>query len=295
MLQTYAQLRPLRIRKSLALRTLATEFLAIFCIFCVSQSMAPQFAFALEDPKVGLAEVGVKAELGKKIDLGLRFIDETGKEVSLKELFIPSRPLIVVPAYYGCPRLCGLLLDGVSDLLNQIELALGSDFTVATVSFNPRNTAEDAAKIAQEFRAKLTNGQQNAQRWHFLAGNKENIDPLMHSLGFQYQPDGEDFSHTAAIFLITPSGELSQYMAGISFDPGVVRRALVEASAGSIGTLMDQVFLFCFRYDHLQGKYVWAAVGAQRIGGILTLSFLVWLIYRLWSRERRTRGASPAT
>lgn len=267
-------------------------FLAIAQLF---PGIALRSAAALEDPKTGLAEVGVKAELGKKIDLGLRFTDDSGREVTLKELFLPNRPLIIVPAYYGCPRLCGLLLNGVSDLLNQIELVLGSDFTVATVSFNPRNTAEDAAKIAEEFRAKLTKGQESSKSWHFLAGTKENIDPLMHSLGFQYQPDGEDFSHTAAIFLITPSGELSQYMAGISFDGGVVRRALVEASAGSIGTLMDQVFLFCFRYDHLQGKYVWAALGAQRIGGVLTLSFLVWLIYRLWARERRTRGASPAT
>jgi len=282
-------------QKSLDLRALAGRFLAIFCIFCVSASIAPQSARAIEDPKAGLAEVGVKAELGKKIDLGLRFTDDSGKEVSLRELFLANRPLVIVPAYYGCPRLCGLLLNGVSDLLNQIELVLGSDFTVATVSFNPRNTAKDAAKIAEEFRAKLTKGQRSAESWHFLAGSKENIDPLMHSLGFQYQPDGEEFSHTAAIFLITPSGELSQYMAGISFDGGVVRRALVDASQGSIGTLMDQVFLFCFRYDHLQGKYIWAALGAQRIGGALTLSFLVWLIYRLWSRERRERRASPAT
>jgi len=252
-------------------------------------------ALAMDDPKTGLSEVGVNAELGKKIDLSLQFTDEDGKAVTLRELMLPKRPLVIVPAYYGCPRLCGLLLTGVSELLNSLELSLGKDFSVATVSFNPRNTAKDATQRAAEFRAKLTKGGIDGGAWHFLVGAPDNINTLMRSLGFRYQPDGEEFSHTAAIFLITPSGELSQYLAGISFDGSVARRALVDASQGSIGTLMDQVFLFCFRYDHLQGKYVWAAVGAQRVGGGLTLSFLVWLIYRLWSRERRQRGASPAT
>ena len=272
-----------------ALARLSTAFFVTIGLACTS------VALAVEDPKAGLAEVGVKAELGKKIDLALQFIDEDGKAVALRDLMRPQRPLIIVPAYYGCPRLCGLLLTGVSELLNSLALTLGKDFTVATVSFNPRNVPADAKEQAVDFRTKLTNAEGDAGSWHFLVGSSESINPLMHSLGFQYQPDGEDFSHTAAIFLITPFGELSQYFAGIAFDSSVVRRALVEASQGSIGTLMDQVFLFCFRYDHLQGKYVWAAVGAQRVGGLLTLSFLVWLIYRLWSRERRQRGASPAT
>lgn len=268
---------------------MSAGIIGLWCaLYCPSAS-------ALEDPQAGLAEVGIKAELGRKIDLSLKFTNENGQPVALRDLVLPNRPLVIVPAYYGCPRLCGLLLNGVSELLNSLTLSLGSDFSVATVSFNPRNTAADANQRAAEFRGKLTAAGANKSAWSFLVGAPDNINALMHSLGFQYQPDGEEFAHTAAIFLITPSGELSQYFAGISFDGAVVRRALVDASQGSIGTFVDQVFLFCFRYDHLQGKYVWAAVGAQRIGGAITLSFLVWLIYRLWSRERRQRGASPAT
>ena len=114
---------------------------------------------------------------------------------------------------------------------------------------------------------------------------------LMDKLGFQVKPDGEaDFSHTAAIFFITPRGEISQFFAGIEFDPKSARMALVEASQGAIGGLLDQVFLFCFRYDHMHGRYVWVSFSIMRIGGLLTLSFLSLLIYRLWRKERVGKG-----
>lgn len=249
-------------------------------------------AHAIENPETELSKVGVTAQLGTKLDLSLPFTDEAGQSVTLRQLIPNNRPAIIVPAYYGCPRLCGMVLAGVAELINRSDLSLGKDFTVITASFDPDDTVEGAATRGRDLRATLTKPGIEPNAWRFLVGKQSSIDGLMQRLGFHYQRDGMEYAHTAAIFLVTPNGELSQFLAGITFDPSTARHALVEASQGTIGSALDQVFLFCFRYDHLQGKYVWAAFGLMRLGGLLTLSFLSLLIYRLWYRERRSNDAA---
>ena len=250
--------------------------------------LIPTKSFAVDDPEVQLSEVGVVNHLGEHIDFTAKFTDTSGREQSLRELAVKDRPLIIVPAYFGCPRLCGLVLDGVVELLNSLTLVLGKDFTVVTVSFDPDDTPARALDRENSIKAKLK-PELDKSAWHFLVGSKENTSALMEKLGFRFKKDGADFSHTAAIFFLTPRGELSQYLAGITFDPKVSRLMLVDSSQGTVGTAFDQAFLFCFRYDHLAGKYVWISYSIMRLGGVLTLSFLIFLIYRLRRRELAAR------
>ena len=112
------------------------------------------------------------------------------------------------------------------------------------------------------------------------------IDQLMKQIGFNYRPDGEEFAHTAAMILLTPNGQISQYFTGIDFSPWDTKLALVEASQGSIGSALDHALLYCFRFDPTKGKYTWAAFGIMRAGGVLTLVFLVGLIFLLARREK---------
>jgi protein SCO1/2 len=109
----------------------------------------------------------------------------------------------------------------------------------------------------------------------------------MNELGFKFMKDGEDFAHSAALMILTPTGEISQYFTGIMFTPLDVRLSLVEASKGVIGTAVDHLLLYCFRFDPIQGKYTWAVVSLLRIGGILTLVGLgvVYLLYGRGSRR----------
>lgn len=258
----------------------------------VAAILQPLSCLALSEPEADLAQVGVVNHLGQKIDLNAQFTDSRGQATTIGSLVRKDRPAIIVPAYYQCPRLCGLVLEGVKKLLNSINLTLGKDFTVITVSFDETDTAETALNREGFIKGGLASGV-DASGWHFLFGSKENVSQLMETLGFRYKRDGDDFSHSAAIFFVTPQGEVSQYFAGIDFDPKSTRAALVDASRGTIGTVFDQVFLFCFRYDHMQGKYVWVAFNIMRTGGLLTLSFLAILIYRLWRRERLNK--TPAT
>lgn len=248
-------------------------------------------ALALEKPKEKLESVGLATERGDSVDLSLTFTDSDGTTKTLGELVAGTKPIILIPAYYSCPRLCGLLLKGVSELLNKIDLTLGEDFRVVTVSFNTREEAADAHRAQETWRSRFQ-GKGDALAWHFLVGDSKNVDPLMEQIGFRYLPDGKEFAHTAAIMLLTPSGEISQYFTGISFPTWDVRLALIEASRGEIGTAFDQVLLYCFRFDPTKGKYTWFAFNVVRAGGAITLILLAGLIFVLWRRDGSGRDSA---
>ena len=58
-----------------------------------------------ETPKE-LSDIGITEHLGEKIDLNLKFVDETGKQVLLGDFFKSGKPVLLDLAYYGCPGLC---------------------------------------------------------------------------------------------------------------------------------------------------------------------------------------------
>ncbi|MCI5064533.1 SCO family protein [bacterium] len=248
----------------------------------------PLAVSALEKPGENLKEVGLTTENGTQLDLTRRFTAENGREAPLSSFLHPTKPTILVPAYYDCPRLCGLLLSGVTELLKRVELHLGDDFSVVTLSFNPEDTAEKARETGEKYRSLLGVSEAAASSWLFLSGASKEITPLMQQLGFRYKEDRGEFAHTAAIFVLTPEGKISQHFAGISFPYRDVRLALVEASEGKIGTLLDHALLYCFRFDPSQGKYTWAAFNVMRAGGGLTFLLLAGFIFWLRKREKES-------
>jgi len=253
----------------------------------------PLSAEAIEDPGANLERIGLNPKLGEQVDLSLEFTDSTGAKVSLRQLVDEGRPAIVVPVYYHCPRLCGLLLSGFIDLLRDMRLSVGKDFQILTVSFAPTETFQEAAEAKQRYASMLGLSEEQRLSWHFLVGSQENVTSLMRQVGFNYIPDGVDFAHSAGLILLTPMGVVAQYFTGIEFSAFDVRLALVEASQGKIGSALDHVMLFCFRFDPTKGKYTWVTIGALRIGGALTIILLGGLIAFLVVRERRSRQRIP--
>ena len=244
-------------------------------------------AVALEKPGEELNEVGLATELGAAIDTDLVFTDSSGKQVALADLVLKDRPTILVPAYYDCPMLCGLLLNGLTKLINSIDgLVLGDDYQIITVSFDHEETHQLAAERKTEWTGKFK-GEGNAKGgWNFLVGSEENVKALMDQIGFYYKEDKEEFAHTAVIMLLTPEAKISQYFTGIRFPKWDVRLALIEASDGSIGSAIDHVLLYCFRFDPTKGKYTWVATGVMRAGGVLTLILLGGLLLFLWRKDK---------
>jgi hypothetical protein len=91
------------------------------------------------------SQVGIEQKLGTRLPLELTFKDETGKTVRLGGYF-GKRPVILVMAYYECPMLCTVVLNELTRAMNGLDLRVGKDFEVVTVSISPTETPELAAK-----------------------------------------------------------------------------------------------------------------------------------------------------
>jgi protein SCO1 len=132
--------------------------------------------------------------------------------------------------------------------------------------------------------------------WHFLTGTQESIDRLTSAVGFKYKwvAETRQYAHAAAIFLATPSGQLSRYLYGVEFEPQTLRLALIEAGQGKLGKTLDHVLLYCFHYDSVTGRYGPAALNIMRLGGILIIIVLAAVLLPVWLKSQRRQHAKLA-
>src|SRR5437762_1711751 len=108
---------------------------------------------------------------------------------------------------------------------------------------------------------------------HFLTGPKESIDALTKAVGFQYEYIDKtgQFAHATAIMVLTPGGRISQYYYGVEFAPKDLRLGLIQASGNKIGTVVDQVLLYCYHYDPATGKYGAIISRILQLAGVATI------------------------
>jgi protein SCO1/2 len=238
-------------------------------------------------------DVGVDEHLGQAVDLNLEFTDDKGVKGPLGRFFGKSKPVLMAMVYYTCPSLCNFHLNGLTDTMKLLQWSVGDKFQLVAVSMNSNETAELAAKKKASYLQAY--GRQGAdQGWHFLVGNKENVARLAQQLGFKFKwiEEKAQFSHPAVAYILTPDGRISRYLHGIQPDPTTLRMSLLEASNGSIGTVIDQVLMFCFQFDPKKNKYSLYAWNLMRIGAILMVLLLAVLMLPVWWREHvqnRTR------
>ena len=234
-----------------------------------------------------LKQVGIEQRLNNQIPLDLTFRDESGREVKLGEYFRGDKPVLLTLVYYECPMLCNQVLNGVVGTLEAVTFTPGKEFEVVTVSFDPREGPELAAKKKETY-LKRYRREGAGEGWHFLTGDKDSIDRLANSVGFKYVWDeqSKQFAHASAIMVATPQGRLSHYFYGIEYSPKDLRLALVEASEGKIGSPVDTLILYCYHYDPATGRFA-PVMAVLRMAGVLTVLGLAALIYYLTRRTRR--------
>jgi protein SCO1/2 len=245
-----------------------------------------------------LENVGITQHLDAQVSPDLAFVDETGRAVKLGDYF-GRKPLILNLVYFNCTMLCGEALAGLSSSMKLVKFDVGNEFDVITVSFDPRETPEMAAKKKADYVKRY--GRLNAGAgWHFLTGQPDSINALAKTVGFQYQYDAKSnqFAHATAIMVLTPQGRISRYFYGVDFPPKDLRMGLVEASQGKIGNAVDAVLLYCYHYDPETGKYGAMVGNILRLGAgltILLLGGLLFILFRLdRSVTRKTAAAAKA-
>ena len=239
-----------------------------------------------------LKDIGIDQLLNNEVPGELAFTDETGKAVKLSDYYGGDKPILLTLVYYDCPQLCNQVLNGITGALKTLPLTPGKDFTMLTVSFDHRESVELAAAKRGEYLKRL--GKKDADAgWHFLTGSEEAVKLLTRAVGFRFlwDPAKKQYAHASGIMILTPQGKVSRYLYGIEYAPRDVRLALLDASNGKIGSLADQIIMYCYQYDPTSGLYSMRVMNVLRIFGVLTLVTLVALFAFLKYQERQKAAA----
>ena len=229
-------------------------------------------------------QTDVTEHLGAKVPLDATFTDTDGHRVALRDSFDGTHPVLLVLAYYECPQLCSLVLDGAVAAMHQLDWQAGDQYRVLTVSFDDREAPAQAARKRTQVTAKLGN-----DHWPFLVGDAPNIARLTDALGFHFLRAGNVLAHPAVAFVLTPDGTISRYLYGTDYAPRDLKLALLEASDGKTGSFGDKILLRCFEYDPATRRYGLFITRFMRIGAALIFLCVVAMLGAFWKYEKARR------
>ena len=255
--------------------------LALVCLLApvalgqVSSYGEKQMGDVSDHPPAVLDKVKVTQKLNTQIPLDGEFRDETGKTVRLGDYF-GKRPVVLSLVYYQCKILCPEEMDGLVSALMMVKFKPGRDFDVVFVSIDPSETPAMAAKEKALY-LKRYGHPETANGWHFLTGQQPAIDQLAQAVGFGFVkvagPDGvvNQYAHASAIEILTAEGKIAQYYLGVEYPPNDLRLGLVEASAGKIGSPVDDILTYCYRYDPRLNRHSLVIARVVQLGCLITM------------------------
>lgn len=232
------------------------------------------------DPEIGIVE-----HLGDTIPLGLVFNNEKGENVTLGQII--DKPTILTLVYFDCPGLCSPLLDGVSDVIEKMDMELGKEYQVVTISFNTQDTPERAVEKKQNFLRKHSSG--HAESWIYLTGDSANVAGIVDAVGFRYKKAGNDWIHAAVITILSPQGMITRYLYGTTFLPFDVKMAVVEAQKGIPRPTINRLLEFCYNYDPSGRRYV---LDVTKISATIII-FIALVIFLTLVLRKRSKKKSP--
>lgn len=267
------------------------RFVVLLAVCSLGQSFLTESARAqlVEGLPKEVEGVGVDQKPGETLPLDLRVRDTEGQVGALARYFDGRRPVLLTLNYSNCPMLCSLQLNQLIGSLDQLDLELGREFQIVTVSIDPKETTEKAKETKNKY-VSLLQKQPNAEAgWHFLTASEEEIGRLTAAVGFRYRYDkvSKEYYHPAMLAFITPSGVISRYSLDVAFPPDQVRLAIVESSEGKVGSIVDQFMLLCFQYDAERNRYVASAWKLMRLGALTTVGILLATLTPYWIGRRR--------
>jgi protein SCO1/2 len=240
-------------------------------------------------------EVGFDQRVGMQVPLDAFFKDESGKSVRLGD-YLGKKPVVLSLAYYECPMLCGIALEGLAKSLKGFSLVPGQDFEVVTVSFHP-GEGPALARGKKDNLVRLYGRPGGEEGWHFLTGTEDQIRRVTEAVGFRYRWDEaqKQYAHATGVVLLTPQGTVSRYFFGVEYAPKELRLGLSEASEGKVGGVTAQLLLLCYKYDPAIGKYtttVWAVL--RVLGTAVALALAAFVLLALRREKIRSREAALA-
>ncbi len=233
--------------------------------------------------------VTVEQKLGSQIPLNLPLTDSMGRRVKTGYYIDGKKPTIVSLNYSNCPMLCNVQLNQLAKSLQQLDLQIGKDFQLLSVSIDPRESTATALQTKQKYVEQVLAAHPGAESgWEFCTASQPIITKLADVLGFRYTYDAKtnEYYHPAMLAFVSPKGVITRYSLAVTFEPDDLRKALVEAGDGTVGTPVDQIIMWCFSYDPDSNSYVPQAWKIMRLGGAATVGLMLACLAPYWIGRR---------
>lgn len=245
---------------------------------------SPEAHKAAADAAAREGAVGIEEKLGGQVADAV-FRDADGNSVVLSELV--DVPTVILPVYYRCPDVCHILQGSFAQILPKVDLEPGKDIQIISLGFDPREDAEDAARIRRNVETQLA-GKYPIRHWKFLSGDQASINEAMDSIGFSVQRQGGIYAHPVGAVVVAPGGKVVRYLYGSSFLPFDVTMAATEAAEGKTGLSIKRMLAFCYNYDPQGRRYVF---DIMRVSGVGILGGLLLLLgVLLFAGKKKKRG-----
>lgn len=227
-------------------------------------------------------EIGFIEKQGEYADLDVKLINEKADTVLLKDLI--DKPTLLNLVYYRCPGTCSPLMWGVSKFIEEVDLELGKDYQVLTISFDHTENIKLGIQKKANYVSTLKN-KELADSWLFFVADSTNINKLTESVGFRFKWIIDQYSHPTGLIALSPEGKVTRYLRGIEFLPFDIKITMVEAAEGKIGPSINRLLAFCYSYDRDEDLMVFNVTKVA--GSLISFFGLVILLILVFTRRKR--------
>jgi len=224
-------------------------------------------------------QIGFEEKQGSYVDLGVKLVNEAGDTVLLKDVI--TKPTILNLVYFQCAGTCSPLMWGVSKFIDGVDLKLGADYNVITVSFDPTENIKLGINKKASYVSTMKK-KDEAKNWMFFVSDSSNIAKLTRSVGFGYEKVNDQFVHPTGLIALGADGKIIRYLRGIDFMPFDIKITMIEAAKGKIGPSINRLLAVCYGYDNKGNQFVF---NVTRVSAIV-ISFIVILIFLVLAFSR---------
>jgi protein SCO1 len=140
-------------------------------------------------------------------------VDQAGADVSLSAL--RGKVVAVTFIYSRCPLpdYCPRMVENFRAVRQRFADAMDRDLVLLTISFDPQyDTPAVLARYAAAQRA-------GGRGWHFLTGDKANIERVCNAFGIEYWPEEGLITHSLQTAVVDRDGRLAATVEGKDFTP----------------------------------------------------------------------------
>ena len=227
--------------------------------------------------------IGIVEKLGNTLPLGVTLYDEKGYPVVLRDII--KKPTVVTFVYYRCPGICSPLLTELSRIVDKLDLEIGKDYQIVTVSFDHREKPPLAGEKKASYLASLKKPI-DPNGWRWFTADSTTILQLTDAAGFYFRAQGNDYAHAGALIVISPEGKVTRYINGVQYLPFDVKMAVMEAAEGRTGPTIAKLVKYCYRYDPDSQSYT---MNITRVGGLVVVALVaVFVMVFIVKPKKRT-------